>query len=134
MKKIELVAQLEAAKTLSSQVDIDKVIALINGMEPEVKEVKTIGVTPETFDKIMDKVSDALNGIRTGNAVDFDSAQFCINYNNQVELEDIDLDTDFIENSIREELEELIEEEDEVVEDEDEEEGTLTDIESDTAE
>ena len=42
MKKFELVAQLEAAKALSSQVDIDKVIALINGIEPEVKVEKVI--------------------------------------------------------------------------------------------
>ena len=32
MKKEELVKQLEAAKALSSQVDIDKVIVLINQM------------------------------------------------------------------------------------------------------
>ena len=129
MKKNELVAQLEAAKALSSQVDIDKVIALINGIEPEVREVKVVGINEESFDKIMDTVSDALRNLRNDRAIDFDSAQFAINYNNQVELEDAEVDTDYIENCIREELETLI------VEDEEEtEEGTLTDIESDTAE
>ena len=33
MKKVELVAQLEAAKSVTSVVDIDKVIALINGLD-----------------------------------------------------------------------------------------------------
>ena len=40
MKKVELVAQLETIKSLSSQVDIDKVIELINGLD-DVNKVKT---------------------------------------------------------------------------------------------
>lgn len=127
MKRNELVAQLEAAKALTSVVSIDNVIALINSIEPEVREVKVVGINEDSFDKIMDKVNDGLRNLRTDRAVDFDSACFSINYNNQVELEDIELDTDFIENSIREELETLLDEEDEddVVELE---EGTLKDI------
>ena len=37
MKKENLIAQLEGVKTMSSQVDIDKVIELVNQLEPEVK-------------------------------------------------------------------------------------------------
>ena len=52
MKKEELVAQLEAAKTLSSQVDIDKVITLIEQITPEVK----VGITQELAEEIADKI------------------------------------------------------------------------------
>ena len=110
MKRNELVAQLEAAKALTSVVSIDNVIAFINSMEPEVREVKTVGITEESFEKIMEKVGDAIRCLRTDRIVEFDTAQFCINYNNQVELEDVEFDSDYIENSIREELETLIEE------------------------
>ena len=110
MKRNELVAQLEAAKALTSVVSIDNVIALINSIEPEVREVKTVSITEESFEKIMEKVGDAIRCLRSDRVVDADSAQFCINYNNQVELEDVEFDSDYIENSIREELETLIEE------------------------
>ena len=110
MKKENLIAQLEAAKALTSVVSIDNVIALINSMEPEVREVKTVGINEESFEKIMEKVGDAIRCLRSDRVVDFDSAQFCINYNNCVELEDVEFDSDYIENSIREELETLIEE------------------------
>ena len=126
MTKAEFIAKLEGAKELTSVVSIDLVLAGLNMIEPEVREVKVIGINEDSFDKIMDKVNDGLRNLRTDRAVDFDSACFSINYNNQVELEDIELDTDFIENSIREELETLL-----VEKDEDEgsaEEGTLTDI------
>ena len=120
MKRNELVAQLEAAKALTSVVSIDNVIALINGLEPEVKVETVVGLNAKSFNEVMDAVGSACRNLRTSRAVDFDSAQFAINYNNQVELEEVDLDTDFIEDSIREELENLLVEEDE--------EGTLTDI------
>ena len=113
MKRNELVAQLEAAKALTSVVSIDNVIALINSIEPEVKVETVVGLNAESFDVIMDAVGSACRNLRSGRAVDFDSAQFAINYNNQVELEDVDLDTDFIEDVIREELENLLVEEDE---------------------
>ena len=124
MTKAEFIAKLEGAKELTSVVSIDLVLAGLNMIEPEVREVKVIGINEDSFDKIMDKVNDGLRNLRTDRAVDFDSACFSMNYNNQVELEDIELDTDFIENSIREELERLIEE----PEREYDEEGTLTDI------
>ena len=126
MTKAEFIAKLEGAKELTSVVSIDLVLAGLNMIEPEVKVETVVGLNAKSFNEVMDAVGSACRNIRSSRAVDFDSAQFAISYNNQVELEDVELDTDFIEDVIREELENLL-----VDEDEDEgsdEEGTLTDI------
>jgi type II restriction/modification system DNA methylase subunit YeeA len=118
MTKETLVAQLEGAKTLSSQVDIDKVIELLNQLVPEQVVRTEFKMTPEAFESFIDKVNDAVDGLRTDRVVDRDSASFGISYNNQVELEEVELDIDYIQNSIREDLESSIE----IIEDEAEEE------------
>jgi hypothetical protein len=117
MTKETLVAQLEGAKVLSSQVDIDKVIELLNQLVPEQVVRTEFKMTPEAFESFIDKVNDAVDGLRTDRAVDRDSATFGISYNNQVELEDVDIDIDYIQNSIREDLERTIE----IIEDEEDE-------------
>lgn len=127
MKKESLVAQLEAAKALTSVVSIDNVIALIQQLEPEQVESKTFLLNEKSFDKVMDIIDDAVNNLHTRDLVDFDDAEFELNYNNTIELTDVRVDTDNIINNIREALENIFEEtadEDE----EDGEEGTLTDI------
>ena len=126
MKKESLVAQLEAAKALTSVVSIDNVIALIQQLEPEQVESKTFLLNEQSFDKVMDIVDKAVNNLRTRDLVDFDDAEFELNYNNQVELTDVRVDTDCIINEIREELENIFEETTDT--DGDGEEGTLTDI------
>ena len=139
MKKESLVAQLEAAKALTSVVSIDNVIALIQQLEPEQVETKTFLLNEESFDKVMDIVDKAVNNLRTRDLVDFEDAEFELNYNNQVELTDVRVDTDRIIDEIRESMENIFEEtadEDEAGgmrncgewDDEDGEEGTLTDI------
>jgi len=110
MKKESLVAQLEAAKALTSVVSIDNVIALIQQLEPEQVESKTFLLNEKSFDKVMDIVDNAVNNLRTRDLVDFDDAEFELNYNNQVELTDVRVDTDYIINTIREELENIFEE------------------------
>ena len=127
MKKESLVAQLEAAKALTSVVSIDNVIALIQQLEAEQVESKTFLLNEKSFDKVMDIVDNVVSNLRTRDLVDFDDAEFELNYNNQVELTDVRLDTDSIINDIREALENIFEETaDEDAEDG--EEGTLTDI------
>ena len=123
MKKESLVAQLEAAKALTSVVSIDNIVALIQQLEPEQVETKTFLLNEESFDKVMDIVENAVNNLRTRDLVDFDDAEFELNYNNQVELTDVRIDTDRIIDEIRESMENIFEE----TTDEDEE-GTLTDI------
>ena len=79
MKKEELVKQLEAAKALSSQVDIDKVIELI-------KQIETGGLTEELAEEIADQIERSLDNNSLNDLVDCDSAEFEINYDNRVEL------------------------------------------------
>ena len=110
MKKESLVAQLEAAKALTSVVSIDNVIALIQQLEPEQVETKTFLLNEESFDKVMDIVDNAVNNLRTRDLVDFDDAEFELNYNNTIELTDVRVDTDNIINNIREALENIFEE------------------------
>ena len=105
MKKAELVAQLEGAKALTSVVSIDNVIALIQQLEEAQASKTETRITAKLFDKIVDVVEDSINGLRGREIVDFDSAEFELDYNNCVSLTDVSIDTDNIYNEIRERLE-----------------------------
>jgi len=83
MKKEELVKQLEAAKALSSQVDIDKVVELI-------KQLETPTFTQELADEIANKIELCLDNNSDG-LVDLDSAEFELNYDNRIELNRVDV-------------------------------------------
>jgi len=111
MKKEELVAQLEAAKTLSSQVDIDKVIALIEQITPEVKA----GITQELADDIANKIEQCLD-YNADDLVDKDSAEFSIGYGNVIELDDCQVNCYEIMDHITACLDEFVVEEDDEVE------------------
>lgn len=127
MKKESLVAQLEAVKTLTSVVSIDNIIALIQKLEPEQVESKTFLLNEESFDKVMNIVERSINNLSSSDVVDFDDAEFELNYNNEVKLTDVRVDTDRIIDEIRESMENIFEETVDA-DDEDGEEGTLTDI------
>ena len=127
MKKAELVAQLEAAKALTSVVSIDNIVALIQQLEAEQVESKTFLLNEESFDKVMNIVERSINNLQTRDIVDFDDAEFELSYNNVVELTDVRIDTDRIIDEIRESMENIFEETTDE-DDEDVEEGTLTDI------
>jgi len=85
MKKENLIAQLEGAKTLSSQVDIDKVIELLGQIEPEVRVEKVFGFGQEIADVLLNKIERVLD-YNSDDLVDTGSAEFDISYNNQLEL------------------------------------------------
>jgi len=114
MKKEEIVKQLEEAKTLTSQVDIDKVIALINQIEPETKS----GLTFEDTQNILDKIERALDR-NSDHLVDKGTAEFEINYGNTVELDRVDVDINEIMDHVKDAIDEFViieEDEDDVVE------------------
>jgi len=94
MKKENLIAQLEGVKTMSSQVDIDKVIELVNQLEPEVKieilKVPAIGITQEFADEIADKIERSLD-YNSNDFVDTDSAEFELDWNNTIRLNRVDV-------------------------------------------
>lgn len=110
MKKESLVAQLEAVKTLTSVVSIDNIIALIQKLEPEQVESKTFLLNEESFDKVMNIVERSINNLSSSDVVDFDDAEFELNYNNEVKLTDVRVDTDRIIDEIRESMENIFEE------------------------
>ena len=85
MKKETLITQLEGAMALSSQVDIIKVIALLEQLEPEVRIEKVFGITQELADKIASRIESCLDN-NSDDLVDTDSAEFELSYNNQIEL------------------------------------------------
>ena len=81
MKKEQLIAQLEGVKVLSTQVDIDKVIALIQQLETEKKG----GLTQDLAEEIAERIESALDQ-NSSDLVDCDSAEFELNYDNRIEL------------------------------------------------
>jgi gamma-glutamyl phosphate reductase len=113
MKKENLIEQLTAAKALSSTVDIDKVIELINQITPETKT----GITQELADEISSKFENILDR-NDDELVDLDSAEFDLGYDNRIELSRVDIDTSRIRGFIEDILEEFIIKEDEVSENE----------------
>ena len=79
-------------------------------MEAEQVESKTFLLNEKSFDKVMDIVDNVVSNLRTRDIVDFDGAEFELNYNNTIELTDVPVDTDSIINDIREALENIFEE------------------------
>jgi len=91
MKKKELIEQLETAKTLSSTVDIDKVIALIKQIETPTK------ITAELGNEMVTRIERALDYNNNNcRLVDLDSAEFELNYNNTIELVSVNIEIDSI--------------------------------------
>lgn len=137
MKKENLIAQLEAAKALTSVVSIDNVIALIQQLEQEQKSVKVFGISEDLAATIGDKIQRALD-YNSDELVDRDSACFEINYDNRVELSEINVDIYEIMRHVEAAIAEFVLEEDEEEDDDADHptadwdgsmEGTLKDIE-----
>lgn len=106
MKKEQLIAQLEGVKVLSTQVDIDKVIALIQQLESEKKG----GLTQELAEEIADRIERSLDYNSLNDLVDCDSAEFEINYDNRVELSRADVNVSGIMDHVTACLDEFIKE------------------------
>ena len=110
MKKETLITQLEGAMTLSSQVDIIKVIALLEQLEPEVQVEKVFGITQELADKLAGRIERCMDN-NSDRLVDLDSACFELSYNNQVELSEANVSVHEIMCHVTACIEEFIEEE-----------------------
>jgi hypothetical protein len=83
MKKEEIANRLEALKMFTSTVDIDKVISLINQIEPETKT----GITQELADEIANKIERTLD-YNCDDLVCKDEITFEIAYGNQIEVDE----------------------------------------------
>jgi hypothetical protein len=115
MTKNELITQLESAKSLTSVVSIDNVIALIQGLDPEVVTKTELRMTQSMFDAINDVIETAINNMDADDMVDMDSAEFEMDYNNTVRLSNVGIDGDNIFDVIRYSLDRNFD----IVEDED---------------
>ena len=118
MTKETLVNQLEAAKALSSQVDIDKVIELIKQIETPTK------ITQELVDDMCSKIERCLDN-NADDLVDKDNVSFSIGYGNVIEIDDAQIDTYEVMKHISDILDEFVNDGDdeegmeEIIQDED---------------
>jgi hypothetical protein len=126
MKKADLIAQLEGAKALTSVVSIDNVIALIQGLEAEVRVEKVFGITEELAENIADRIERCLD-YNSNSLIDFDSAEFELSYSNEISLTSADVNIRDIMEHVTATLDEFITEEDEEGE-----EGVITDVDPET--
>ena len=124
MKKAELVAQLEGAKALTSVVSIDNVIALIQALDPEVRVEKVLGMSQELAEEVANKIEKSLD-YNSNSLIDFDSAEFELNYRNEISLTSADVNVSEIMEHVTAALDEFIMEEDE-------EEGVIVDVDPET--
>ena len=113
MKKIELIAKLEGAKELTSTVSIDLVIAALGMLEAEQVETTSFQLNEKSFNTIMDIIDDTVCNIRHSDAIDFDSAEFELQYDNRVELTDVNFNADSVVDAIRSQLERIVEDDEE---------------------
>ena len=113
MKKAELVAQLEAAKALTSVVSIDNIVALIQQLEAEQVETTSFQLNEKSFNTIMNIIDDTVCNISHSDAIDFDSAEFELQYDNRVELTDVTFNADTVVDEIRSRLERIVEDDEE---------------------
>jgi len=109
MTKETLVVQLEAAKSLSSQVDIDKVVELIKQIETPTR------ITQELADDICSKIERCLDN-NCDDLVAKDDVTFNIGYGNVIEIDEAQIDTYEVMRHISDVLDEFVNE----FEDEDE--------------
>jgi hypothetical protein len=107
MKKADLIAQLEGAKSLTSVVSIDNVIALIQGLEAEVRVEKVLGMSQELAEDIAEKIERVLD-YNSSNLVDLSSAEFELNYDNRIELTQVDSSVREIMTHVTEALDEFV--------------------------
>jgi DNA integrity scanning protein DisA with diadenylate cyclase activity len=104
MTKETLVVQLEAAKSLSSQVDIDKVIELIKQIETPTR------ITQELADDICSKIERCLDN-NSDDLVDKENVSFSIGYGNTIEIDDAQIDTYEVMRHISDVLDDFVNEE-----------------------
>ena len=106
MKKEDLIAQLEGVKVLSTQVDIDKVIALIQQLETKTKG----GLTQDLAEEIAERIERTLDN-NSSDLVDCDSAEFELNYDNRIELTAANVNVSEIMDHVTACLDEFVKEE-----------------------
>ncbi len=88
MKKKELIIQLTVAKQVTSTVDIDKMIAMIEQLESTTLDWRLGSEIVTRIERCLDHNSSDL--------VDLDSAEFELDYDNRIELNSVQINVDDI--------------------------------------
>ena len=122
MTKEELIQKLEVVKDHSPVVSIDKVIALIQQLDPEVIVEKEFAMTQEFAENLTDRIARVLD-CHCDDLVDLESAEFELGWDNRLELRSCNANVYTIVEHIEETLEQFIAEE--PTEEEDEAEAEL---------
>jgi len=99
MKKLEVIKQVQ--ECVSSVFSKEDVIKLINKIEGGLNEDLAL--------EIKKQISTLIMNIDERKLIDFDSAEFEINYNNTIELSNVDIDLGCIKDTIEEVLMEYVE-------------------------
>jgi hypothetical protein len=87
MKKEELVAKLEVAKEVTSVVSIDLMLAALGMLE----ETKPTGITQELADEIANRIELCLDR-NADDLVYKDNITFSLNFGNQLEIDEAQID------------------------------------------
>jgi len=108
MKKEELLAKLEVAKEVTSVVSIDLIISALNELELPTKT----GITQELADEIANRIELCLDR-NADDLVYKDNITFSLNFGNQLEIDEAQIDVSETMEHITACLEEFVVEEDE---------------------
>jgi hypothetical protein len=108
MKKEELLAKLEVAKEVTSVVSIDLIISALNELELPTKT----GITQELADEIANRIELCLDR-NADDLVYKDNITFSLNFGNQLEIDEAQIDVGETMEHITACLEEFVVEEDE---------------------
>jgi type IV secretory pathway VirD2 relaxase len=108
MKKEELLAKLEVAKEVTSVVSIDLIISALNELELPTKT----GITQELADEIANRIERTLD-YNADDLVDKDNITFEIQFGNQLQVDEAQIDVSETMEHITACLEEFVVEEDE---------------------
>lgn len=98
--------------SLFTKEDVINLIKLIDAGphdedETETDEVNVVTFTDETLEDLIEHVANSIGGLYAGDVVDKDSAQFNIDGRDTIILEDVDIDTDCIEDAVTESIKEF---------------------------
>jgi hypothetical protein len=88
---------------------VDQVIKLIEGIEESSTTIPDDTIR-ELIDAVTETINTTLNEIDSSDVVDYDSAEFNIEYDNKLELERVDIDTDNIADTLNAAIEDKIKE------------------------
>lgn len=111
MNKTQLIEMLEGpASAEFTFMPVSKVVELVKQLEESQSSQNLVTFLEKFMVEVLDKVKTTLNSYDHSDAVDRDSAEFSIGYNNRLELENIDVDFSSLEDEIESDLEELFDE------------------------